>query len=143
MIKDVTINQLKIIDLEEGRVFHALKKIDSGYKGFGEAYFSEIGPKKIKAWKRHKEMTLNLIVPIGQIRFILFDDRNLKKQTFQEVVLAKNSYKRLTIPPMIWFGFQGLSESTSLLLNIADIVHDPAEVDRKHLDGIDFDWSSK
>ena len=130
MIKDVTINQLKIIDLEEGRVFHALKKIDSGYKGFGEAYFSEI------------EMTLNLIVPIGHIRFVLFDDRNLKKQEFQEVVLAKNSYKRLTIPPMIWFGFQGLSESTSLLLNIADMVHDPAEIDRKHLDDIDFDWSS-
>ena len=64
MIKDVTINQLKIIDLEEGRVFHALKKIDSGYKGFGEAYFSEIGPKKIKAWKRHLKMTMNLILSV-------------------------------------------------------------------------------
>jgi len=96
---------------------------------------------KIKAWKRHKQMTLNLVVPIGKVRFILFDDRNHKSE-FQEVVLSNNSYNRLTVPPLIWFGFQGLSKSTSLILNIADIVHDPDEIDRKALNEIDFDWSS-
>lgn len=141
MIKDVIINPLKIIDLEDGRVLHGLKKVDLGYKDFGEAYFSEIKSKKVKAWKRHKQMTLNLVVPIGKVRFILFDDRNHKSE-FQEVVLSNNSYNRLTVPPLIWFGFQGLSKSTSLILNIADIVHDPDEIDRKALNEIDFDWSS-
>lgn len=141
MIKDVIINPLKIIDLEDGRVLHGIKRVDSGYKDFGEAYFSEIKSKKVKAWKRHKKMTLNLVVPIGKVRFILFDDRNQRSE-FQEVVLSNNSYKRLTIPPLIWFGFQGFSESTSLILNVADIVHDPDEIDRKALDEIDFDWSS-
>ena len=73
MIKDVIINPLKIIDSEDGRVLHGMKRVDLGYKDFGEAYFSEIKSKKIKAWKRHKQMTLNLVVPIGEVRFILFD----------------------------------------------------------------------
>ena len=51
MIKDVIINPLKIIDSEDGRVLHGIKRVDLGYKDFGEAYFSEIKSKKIKAWK--------------------------------------------------------------------------------------------
>ena len=75
MIKDVLLTQLDIIEVPNGRVFHALKNLDAGYNQFGEAYFSEIEPDKVKAWKRHRLMTLNLIVPIGEVRFVLFDDR--------------------------------------------------------------------
>ena len=42
---------------------------------------------------------------------------------------------------MIWVGFQGLSDTNSLLLNIANFVHDPEEVDRKNINEIEFDWS--
>jgi dTDP-4-dehydrorhamnose 3,5-epimerase len=42
---------------------------------------------------------------------------------------------------MIWMGFQGLSSNGSMLLNIANIVHDPEEVDRKDINEIEFDWS--
>ena len=34
---------------------------------------------------------------------------------------------------MIWFGFKGLSSSTSYILNISDINHDPLEVERQPL----------
>ena len=64
MIEDVVLTPLKIIDAPDGRVFHAIKNIDPGFDDFGEAYFSEINSKKIKAWKRHREMTLNLVVPV-------------------------------------------------------------------------------
>lgn len=141
MLSDVLVTPLNIIDTPGGSVLHAMKHIDLGFIGFGEAYFSEIEPNLIKAWKRHKEMTLNLIVPIGRVKFVLFDDREHDKGQFQEVILSRENYCRLTVPPMIWVGFQGLSNNNSMLLNIADIFHKPEEVDRKNIDEIEFDWS--
>ena len=41
---------------------------------------------------------------------------------------------------MVWFGFQGLGNSNSMLLNIASIEHSPDEVDRKDLEEIKFNW---
>jgi len=142
MIEDVILTPLEIIDVPDGRVFHAIKKIDPGFNDFGEAYFSEIEPNKVKAWKRHREMTLNLVVPNGEIRFVLFDDREDLAKKYQEVVLSTKNYYRLTVPPMIWVGFQGLSKTNSLLLNLANLMHDPQEVDRKNINEIEFDWST-
>ena len=141
MIKDVLLTPLDIIEAPNGRVFHALKDLDEGYNKFGEAYFSEVESDKVKAWKRHRLMTLNLVVPIGEIRFVVFYDRLEGHQEYGEYYLSPQKYSRLTIPPMVWVGFQGLSKTNSLLLNVADLTHDPEEVDRKELSEIKFDWS--
>ena len=141
MIKDVLINKLDVFDTPGGNVMHAMKMTSKGYEGFGEAYFSQIEKDAVKAWKRHKEMTLNLIVPVGEIRFILFDDRVAESTQFQEVVISKKNYCRLTIPPMIWMGFQGLSEGRSILLNIANIEHNADEADKKNIKEIKFNWN--
>ncbi len=45
------------------------------FEKFGECYFSEIFPGKIKAWKRHNLQTQNLAVPIGLIKIVFFDSR--------------------------------------------------------------------
>lgn len=141
MIKDVLITKLQVIDTPGGSVMHAMKDSSNGYSGFGEAYFSQVNHRAVKAWKRHKEMTLNLMVPLGEVRFVLFDDREILNPQFQEIILSKNNYCRLTVPPMIWMGFQGLSEGDSMLLNIADVEHNPNEVDRKEIEKINYNWS--
>ena len=141
MIKDVVIAKLDIIDTLGGSVMHAMKASSAGYAGFGEAYFSQVDQGAIKAWKRHKRMTLNLVVPVGEIRFVLFDDREVSNIQFQEVIISKDNYCRLTVPPMVWMGFQGLSDSSAMLLNIADIEHNPDEVDRKEMGEINYNWS--
>ena len=141
MIDDVIITPLEIIETFGGNVMHAMKKTDLGYADFGEAYFSEIEKNKVKAWKRHRKMTLNLIVPLGKIKFVLFDDRKESNNRFQEVIISKENYCRLTVPPMIWVGFKGLSSFKSILLNIASIPHNPNEVDKKEIDKIQYDWS--
>ena len=140
MLKDVLITPLNIINVEGGNVLHCMKAFEGGFSGFGEAYFSEINHNSIKAWKRHKEMTLNLIVPIGAIRFVLYDDRQGVNHKFQEVTISRDNYCRLTVPPMIWIGFQGVSNSTSMLLNIANIKHNPKEADIRDMKDIEFDW---
>ena len=141
MIKDLLITPLDIIETPGGNVMHAMKNDSPGYFGFGEAYFSEIEKNKVKAWKRHREMRLNLIVPLGKIKFVLFDDRKESNNRFQEVIISKENYCRLTVPPMIWVGFKGLSSFKSILLNIASIPHNPKEVDKKEIDKIEFDWN--
>jgi dTDP-4-dehydrorhamnose 3,5-epimerase len=141
MIKDVVITNLDIISASGGDVMHVIKKTDNEFNGFGEAYFSHIHKGFIKGWKRHKRMTLNLTVPLGKIRFVLFDDRKKKNMQFQEIIISKDNYCRLTVPPMIWMAFQGLSESESLLLNIADTEHYTDEVEKKNIGQIKFDWS--
>jgi dTDP-4-dehydrorhamnose 3,5-epimerase len=143
-IDGVVVTPLKIIEISGGNVLHAMKSSDNGYSGFGEGYFSMIVPGAIKAWKRHKEMTLNLIVPIGNIRFILFDgnDDSLVQSVFQEIELSQNNYCRLTVPPMVWMGFQCVGNKNAMLLNIANIPHTPEETDKKTLDEVDFDWGN-
>ena len=135
------ITPLDVIHTPGGNVMHAMKESSAGYLGFGEVYFSKVDKGIIKAWKRHKKMTLNLVVPVGKIRFVLYDNRKLTNGRFQEVIISKENYCRLTIPPMVWLGFQGLSDDGSMLLNIANIEHNPGEIDRLEVDKINYDWS--
>jgi len=141
-MNELIITPLDIIKVNKGDVMHAMKSHDPGFSGFGEAYFSMVSYNAIKAWKRHHEMTLNLVVPVGKIKFVLFDDRKASNTQFQEVIISKDNYCRLTVPPMVWIGFQGLSDNGSMLLNIADIEHNPHEVDKKNIDQIEFNWSN-
>ena len=104
----------------------------------GEAYFSNIDFNHIKAWKRHLKMTCNLIVPYGKVRFVFFDDKKCTNEVFE---IGVENYCRITVSPGTWFGFKGLNPSSSLILNISDIPHDPNEIERKEINSINFDWS--
>jgi dTDP-4-dehydrorhamnose 3,5-epimerase len=138
-VNDVRVTSLQRIPLAGGDVLHGMKSSDPGYVGFGEAYFSIIESGAIKAWKRHMRMTLNLIVPIGSVRFVFIDEHG---NTIEKLAGADN-YVRLTVPPRIWFGFEGLVAPYSMLMNVADITHDPAEIERKSLDEIQFKWRGR
>ena len=76
LLDKIKTTPLKIIKLPTGNIMRVLKKNESKNWNFGEAYFSTIESGMIKGWKRHREMTLNLIVPFGTIRFTVLDDRN-------------------------------------------------------------------
>ena len=49
------------------------------FNHFKESYFSTVNGDVIKPWKKHNKMTLNLVVPLGEIKFVLFDDRRESK----------------------------------------------------------------
>jgi len=145
VIEGVIITPLKVIKTKGGDVLHGMKSSDPGFCGFGEAYFSVVDTLEIKGWKCHKKMVLNLIVSVGVIRFVIYDDRQDSSSygELQEVILSKDSnYCRLTIPPMVWVAFQGVGDCTNMLLNIASIEHSPEESDRKKLNEIKFDWEN-
>ena len=118
---------------------HALKNSDNGFNGFGEVYFSWVEHGVIKAWKYHQRMTLNLVVPMGKVSFV-FHLTN-QKNSFRTENIGEERYVRLTVPPGIWFGFQGIALGRSLLMNLADIEHDPEEVLNKPVSNFFYDWN--
>ena len=140
-LDDILVTPLKRIPTVGGDVLHALKKTDAGFDGFGEIYFSWVEQGAIKAWKYHKRMTLNLVVPVGEVSFV-FHLTN-PKNNFRTENIGEERYVRLTVPPGIWFGFQGLTSGYSLLMNVIDLEHDPDEVLRKETSEFDYDWSGE
>tara|TARA_B100001175_G_scaffold283922_1_gene264006 strand:+ start:430 stop:855 length:426 start_codon:yes stop_codon:yes gene_type:complete len=138
----VEITKLDMMQTPGGDVMHGLKSIDSSFVGFGEAYFSIIDHQSIKGWKRHKRMTLNLIVPTGSVKFVIYDDRieSSSYGEFKVVELSRDNYNRLTISPMLWLGFQGVGKEENIVLNVASIPHDPDEVDKKDVEEFNFCW---
>ena len=133
----IILTPLKQIHNPKGDIFHAIKKSDDGFNGFGEAYFSTIYKGDIKGWKKHTQMTLNLVVPVGKIEFVVYND---KTNDFFTVMLSQDNYQRLTVKSGLWMAFRGISEN-SILLNLASIEHDPNEAINIDLKEIKYVWN--
>ena len=144
MIEGIQITPLKILKNPSGDVMRGLRSDENQFEGFGEVYFSKILSDKIKGWKYHKEMTMNLIVISGEVKFVVFDDRknsNTKSQ-FDEYTLSCNKYSRLTIPPKVWIAFKGLSLGESIIMNFSNILHDDQEVVTKEINELSYNWKT-
>ena len=116
---------------------HALKKNELNNQVFGEAYFSKIKPGKVKAWKYHLKMTLNLVVPHGKVKFVFYSQQD---NIFRIIEIGDKQYSRLTVPPKIWFGFKGISKPESIILNLANFQHSSKEIFRCKKNKIKFNW---
>lgn len=135
----VIVTPLKQIHHPKGDIYHGMKQSDIGFDGFGEAYFSTINKNEIKGWKKHTQMTLNIIVPVGEIKFVIYDEDS---KVFFTITLSQSNYQRLTIKPDLWVSFQGL-EKYNLLLNVASVEHDPDESINIALSEIACKWDMK
>ena len=135
-LDNIILTPLRRINVKGGNVLHGLKSNEKSFKGFKEIYFSMIEENSVKAWKKHLKMTLNLIVPVGVVEFVFFDEEDHCRKE----VIGNQRYLRITVPPGIWFGFKGLYYPYSLVTNIADICHDPSEIERKLINEYNYDW---
>lgn len=144
-IEGVVCQPLKQIDDPRGAILHMLRNDSALYMGFGEIYFSEIKPGVVKAWKRHLKMTQHLVVPVGLVRLVVYDDRldsRTKGQQLEILMGRPGKYCLVRIQPMLWYGFQGIDRGTSLIANCTDIPHDPEETEGldKNTDRIPYQW---
>jgi dTDP-4-dehydrorhamnose 3,5-epimerase len=145
-IEGVTITQLLEIKDERGSVLHMLRNDSEDFTRFGECYFSEVLPGVVKAWKKHKEQTQNLAVPVGRIRLVIYDGRENSltrgKTGFLELG-RPDDYHRVKIPPGLWYGFKCISSIPALIANCADFPHNKNESEIIDLfdNSIPYFWS--
>lgn len=145
MIEGVSLHPLKQILVPKGDLWHAFKVSDEGFVGFGEAYLTQIEPHQVKGWKRHNRYVLNIVVIVGAVKFVIYDDRDGSKTkgNFMEVVLSPtDNYQRLTVAHGLWMAFAGASESqTSILMDLIPELHSPEEADKKELEEITYNFN--
>lgn len=145
MIEGVSLHPLKQISVPKGDLWHAFKVNDEGFVGFGEAYLTQIEPHQTKGWKRHNRYVLNIVVVVGAVKFVIYDDRqgSATRGQFEEVTLSPaDNYQRLTVSPGLWMAFAGVAESqTSMLMDLIPELHQPEESDRKELGEIKYNFN--
>ena len=144
-IDGVLVTDLRQIIDERGAVLHHMRRDAPEFTTFGECYFSEMVPGAVKAWKRHREQTQHLAVPIGRVRFVIYDDRESSptQDKIQIVELGRpNDYNRLRIPRGLWYGFTCLNDQAALVANCVDLPHDPADTELRPEDDsrIPYRW---
>ena len=147
MIDGVQLTPLRQIRDERGKVMHMLRRDSSVFTEFGEIYFSCTFPDAVKAWHLHKKMTLNYAVISGELKIVLFDERDDSptKGEIQEVFLSPENYQLITVPPLIWNGFKAIGGNPAIVANCATLPHDPEEIVRRAPadQSIPYDWSLK
>ena len=137
ILNKIRVTSLRIKKSSKGDVMHILKKKELKNWKFEEAYFSKIKFGRVKAWKFHLKMTLNLTVPYGKVKFVFYSQKNRR---FKVIKIGEKKYSRLTVPPKVWFGFKGISKRESIILNLSNIQHHPKEILRRNKNKIKFNW---
>lgn len=144
MIEGIIIQELDPIVDDRGKVLHMLRSDSPLFTNFGEIYFSVVNPGVIKAWKKHLKMTQHFAVPIGKIKLVLFDDRENSSThgNVEEIEIGEDNYCLIKIPPLVWYGFKGISSLPALIANCTDLPHDPSEVENINVldKKIPYDW---
>lgn len=129
-IEGVEITQLKEISDNRGAVLHMMRSDSPDFTRFGECYFSEVLPGAVKAWKLHTLQTQNLAVPIGRLKLVIYDDREMSSTRNKICILElgrPDAYFRVKIPPGLWHGFSCNGDTKALLVNCSDMPHDKME----------------
>ena len=144
MIEGVVITPLRQIFDERGKVMHMMREDSLVFTKFGEIYFSCTHSGAVKAWHLHTEMTLNYAVVYGEIKFVLFDDRegSLTRGEVQEFFISPENYQLITVPPLVWNGFKAVGSKTAIVANCATLPHNPVEIERRPAfdKSIPYDW---
>lgn len=145
MIEGVKHIPLRRIPDERGTVMHMLKRTDPHFIEFGEIYFSTIYRGVVKGWHKHRDMTLFYACVYGRIKLVVFDDRDgsSTKGDLNEFFLGPDDYSLVVIPPGVWNGFKGMSDTHAIVANCCTHPHDPSRSVRKppHSSDIPYSWS--
>lgn len=144
MIHGVVLSPLQRFTNDQGTVSRMLRVTDPVFSTFGEVYFSSVPAGMKKDWRLHTSLTMNLAVPIGMVRFVLFDPREGSPThgAVTEFEIGDDNYQLLTVPNGIWMTFANQGAMVALIANCATEPHDPNEAMRRSIDDppVPFSW---
>jgi dTDP-4-dehydrorhamnose 3,5-epimerase len=143
-IEGVEVIPLPRIPDERGTIYHMLRADDPHFREFGEIYFASVYAGVVKAWHRHRLMTLNYACIHGRVKLVCYDDRpdSPTRGNLGEIFLGPDNYSLVVIPPGIWNGHKGMGPGHSLIANCATHPHDPSQSERldPFENEIPYDW---
>jgi dTDP-4-dehydrorhamnose 3,5-epimerase len=146
-IEGLILHPLKQFRNDKGAVFHFLRSSDSHFEKFGEVYFSITNPEEIKGWKFHKQIRQNFVVPVGEMKFVFFDDREHSKSRGKVIELksGENDYYLIQVPEKIWYSFKAISSIPAIIANCTTLEHSPDESINIDLNSatIPYQWDIK
>ena len=134
----IRIKKYNIVKNKNGIILKILNNKQSNLKFYKDAYFSFVKYNKIKGWKKHKRMTMTLVVPVGKVKFVFYDD-----DKFKSIIIGDNRFYKIIVPPNIWFAFKGISKDKNVVFNLANVKHNDKEVVRKRNNEIKYNWKKK
>jgi dTDP-4-dehydrorhamnose 3,5-epimerase len=129
-IEGIKIMPLKQIVDERGMVMHMLCAPSFDFSKLGEVYFSVVNPGFVKGWKKHKLMHQNYAVCSGEIKLVIYDDRDHSptKGNIQEIVTGRDRFALIHLPPLVWYSHIGLSSEAAVITNCTTMPNTAGEV---------------
>lgn len=146
MIQGVVLKSLLKRYDDRGFLYEIMRRDESMYLGFGQAYISAVNEGVVKAWHLHRVQIDNLCCVKGLIKVVLWDGRkdSLTFEQINEFFIGEENLQLLQIPNGVLHGWQGKASGTSLVLNIPTEVYNYAEPDEyrihPHINDINYDW---
>jgi dTDP-4-dehydrorhamnose 3,5-epimerase len=149
MIEGVRVKPLRMIPDERGRLMELLRSDDEIFIKFGQVYMTTVYPGVVKAWHYHKKQYDNFVAIRGMIKLVLYDARedSPTRGEINEFFIGEWNPQLVQIPPGVYHGFKGISETEAIVINIPTEVYNYAQPDEYRLDphtgGIPYDWARK
>ena len=149
MIHGVTVRKLRVIPDERGYLMEMLRSDWDEFQRFGQVYVTAVYSGVVKAWHYHKVQTDHFICVQGMAKVALYDGRE-DSPTYGEVnefFIGHLNPILLKIPPGVMHGFKGISEGTTLIVNVPTELYNYEDPDEyrlpPHTDEIPYDWARK
>jgi len=141
-IEGVLVVPKKIVGDDRGKVMHVLRSDDPSFDHFGEAYFSEIFAGVTKGWKLHTLSVSNMVVPVGEVRFVMFDasEGSATKGEYDDVTIGESNYQMLVVPPGVVYAWRNSADRSALVLNCATELWSAGESSHLPLEAYPFEW---
>lgn len=141
-IEGLKVHDLNIYNDDRGSLLHILSLKNHPKFKFGECYASETKPEVVKAWKRHKKIAQNFVVVLGEIKLVIYDNRNdsSTKTNYFSITLSRDNYKLVHIPKGLWYGFKCISKGNALIINCIDTPYDSSESEGCQIEKFPFSY---
>lgn len=149
MIDGVKVKALKVIPDERGKLMEILRADDEIFERFGQVYITTVHPGVVKAWHCHKKQVDHFTCVSGMIKLVLADLRadSPTNGEIQEFFVGEDNPSLVKIPPGVYHGMKGISQSSAVALNVPTEVYRYDKPDEIRLewdsDKIPYDWSIK
>lgn len=149
MIEGVKVRKLRLIPDERGYLMEMLRSDWEEYEKFGQVYITAVYPGVVKGWHYHKIQTDHFICAHGMAKVVLYDGRKGSPThgEVNEFFMGEQNPTLLKIPQGVMHGFKGISQETTLIVNVPTQLYNYEQPDEyrlpAHTDEIPYDWSRK